>query len=740
MKTAGCEAFALALALLWLPSPRAAAGAAPEPWVLSALALGSAGGVSITPRPATDEAQLDLPSGERVVVRLPHGGRLETAAVIEDGWIAAGSGPVAEPRAGGPPPAPAPTELLLLVAIGGPGREAGLLPPPGGRHGRLRAEPLPLIADGRLAGLVWLEGADRQSLAVRFAGWDGAAWDEPATVSPPGPGSQLGLTAARLADGSWLLAWSAFDGQRDEIVWSRLQEGVWSRPWPVTLQTAGASSTTTEQSPRLPGLGPDITPALAPAGSGALLAWSHFNGSGYQVVTSRFSGGRWSAPAAVGAEGTLYPALAALPSGRVKLLYRSVVPAGWTVHELDENGRSRRQSSVPDTGRAGRQPSPLGAGASAATPDNPVPAGTTSSTPPAAASQTYIAFGDSITFGSFDTQTGPDMGYPGRLAKLISATVVNAGLPGESTAEGVTRIDSVLHTPGATALLLMEGTNDVTARLSNETIVFNLDIMARKAELLGLKAIHATVLPRLPDAVADASNQVTAGLAAGIRDLAWVNSRTLVDPFEVFFELTANVFANDYVGGDDKLHPNAAGYTLLAQTFADVLTGVDRVPPVTGIIIPRNGLDSVLPNAEIEVDLYDFGTGIDLGATKLLLNEQPVAASAIGDSRKLVLRYRSPTPLKGVYLIGIQSQDRANPPNKLSQDLSQFVIVGTVFLPGDINHDGRVDGADLLLLALAFGAHRFDVRYSLAADLNGDGVVDGLDLAILAANFGKTSF
>ncbi len=54
----------------------------------------------------------------------------------------------------------------------------------------------------------------------------------------------------------------------------------------------------------------------------------------------------------------------------------------------------------------------------------------------------------------------------------------------------------------------------------------------------------------------------------------------------------------------------------------------------------------------------------------------------------------------------------------------------------DLNGSGRVDGADLILFAGAFGTLAGETGYFPAADLNADAIVDGVDLALLAANFG----
>jgi predicted outer membrane repeat protein len=55
-------------------------------------------------------------------------------------------------------------------------------------------------------------------------------------------------------------------------------------------------------------------------------------------------------------------------------------------------------------------------------------------------------------------------------------------------------------------------------------------------------------------------------------------------------------------------------------------------------------------------------------------------------------------------------------------------------IPGDLNGDGVVDGADLLILLAAWG--KCADPDDCPADLNDDGTVDGADLLILLANWG----
>lgn len=363
---------------------------------------------------------------------------------------------------------------------------------------------------------------------------------------------------------------------------------------------------------------------------------------------------------------------------------------------------------------------------------------------PAAAQNVYLAFGDSITAGSFDDPDLAEPGYPARLEELLAARgvpseVENHGFPGETTEEALARLPSVLAR-GGDVLLLMEGTNDVGLRVSNETIAFNLAAMANQAEESGFEVVHATVIPRRNTAGYDDRNIVTRDLNGLIRELAFVERRNLADPFEVFLHHTDDPFTTLYVGNGDHLHPNAAGYDVIADVFADVLTGIDSVRPVIGHLSPREDQQGVPPTTEIQIDLYDFGAGLNVNATRLLINEQPVAAEITGDERRQRIRYRPEPPLVGVVFVGLDAEDRAGPPHRREGTFLQFVVQGTSFLPGDISRDGRVDGVDLLAMGLAFGSRRGDGRFINIADIDGNGQIDGNDLAVLAANFGQRSF
>jgi lysophospholipase L1-like esterase len=366
---------------------------------------------------------------------------------------------------------------------------------------------------------------------------------------------------------------------------------------------------------------------------------------------------------------------------------------------------------------------------------------------PGWAQTAYIAFGDSITEGNVgDDPARTELGYPPRLEALlvaasVDAVVENAGVGGETTGEGLTRINSVLNELALSGdvLILMEGTNDISRSVSVETIRANLNEMARRATDRGLSVIHATTIPRLPNAKFDAQNVTNTRLNQNVRDMAGRNSRKVADLFEIL-GTTADLFTRFYYQGtDDPVgHPNAAGYDLLAQAFFDVIRNVDRVPPVTGVMTPAHGAKEVSSVQQITVDVWDFGTGIDLTNTTLLVNGTSTGAAAVGDAKHATITYQPPAPLSGTVSVALRARDLATTPNTVDREVSRFTVAGAQSLTGDMDQDGRVDGADLLRFARRFGARFGDTLYLAAADFNEDGSIDGQDLAVLASNFGKT--
>ncbi len=359
-----------------------------------------------------------------------------------------------------------------------------------------------------------------------------------------------------------------------------------------------------------------------------------------------------------------------------------------------------------------------------------------------------LAFGDSLTAGTGDEE---GLGYPRRLEKKLDegSEVVNLGEPGERTAIGLSRIESALRV-GGDVLLLMEGTNDVSAiftgELSIESTLANLDAMISKTRDAGIEAVLSSIIPRSPQAKRDRHNRTTATFVGELRELAVGRDLSFADAYDIFDpEIVPGYFA-DYYDQDPKDvvgHLNAAGYEKLTDAFADLLNGIDSQPPVIGNFEPGPLPNEISGSSKITIPVYDFknGSGLDLRKTQLLINGNVVTdgTESDGDATKVVLTHRGSKALGCRAVLRVIAQDLAEPPNILNRGIAIYAITGRTVLPGDVNFDCAVDGVDLVGLALRFGLDSADPGYGLIWDLNRDGVIDEIDLETLSANFGKSS-
>ncbi len=361
--------------------------------------------------------------------------------------------------------------------------------------------------------------------------------------------------------------------------------------------------------------------------------------------------------------------------------------------------------------------------------------------PLAAQATAYVAYGDSITAGTGDTEPeGPGAGYPVRLeGLLVDSTVLNRGQSNGTTLDLLERFDAQIGNVDADTMLLMIGTNDVARdAIAIEDSIFNINQLYRRASNSGMDTVQATVINRWPRAKKDPDNIETQQLNEAIRDYAGINGRPLVDVNERFLQeprafalYYSNANPDDVVG-----HPSPTGYDQIAGAFGDALQDIDTANPAPGRISPTNGQKRVARGARVQVDLWDFGTGIDATSIELRVNGQPVTVDPIISGRRASLIYSAPSPFLGQVTVGVTARDSASPPNEINREIAKFFTVQTNFPTGDVNRDGRVDGKDLLILARGFGLEPADFRHDPDADLDQDGDIDGNDLAILVENFG----
>ncbi|MDP1671776.1 MAG: arylesterase [Burkholderiales bacterium] len=167
------------------------------------------------------------------------------------------------------------------------------------------------------------------------------------------------------------------------------------------------------------------------------------------------------------------------------------------------------------------------------------------------AGDVILAFGDSLTYG---TGAKPEESYPALLGQLTGRTVVRAGVPGEQTAGGLARLPGVLDEHQPKLVIVCLGGNDMLRRGAPANIEGNL------------REILKTIKSRGIDAV-----------------LIGVPAPGLITSAPEFYEKLAQEFGIPYEGKivtsvlyraelkSDPIHPNAAGYRMMAEAVAGLL-------------------------------------------------------------------------------------------------------------------------------------------------------------------------
>ena len=164
-----------------------------------------------------------------------------------------------------------------------------------------------------------------------------------------------------------------------------------------------------------------------------------------------------------------------------------------------------------------------------------------------------LAFGDSLTYGT-GADNSQSQSYPAVLQQLTSHTIINSGMPGEVSIDGLSRLAEELDEYQPDLVILCHGGNDLIRRLNKEKLKDNLEQMIRLIQdsgaeviLIGVPNFNITLtVPTLYSDIADHFN--------------------IPVELDIIPELERNPKLKS-----DTIHPNSEGYKKLALGIQQLL-------------------------------------------------------------------------------------------------------------------------------------------------------------------------
>ncbi|MDO9094722.1 MAG: GDSL-type esterase/lipase family protein [Rubrivivax sp.] len=170
---------------------------------------------------------------------------------------------------------------------------------------------------------------------------------------------------------------------------------------------------------------------------------------------------------------------------------------------------------------------------------------------PVAAGAKVLALGDSLTHGTGAT---PDTAFPAVLAGLTGWDVVNAGVPGHTSAQTLERAPGLLAEHQPSLVLLGIGGNDLLRRMDENQTRANIrqtvdTVKASGAQLLLIAVPRPTLAARFTGSLSDHPmyRELAEALQVPLHRQGW-----------------SDVLADDSLRAD-AIHANAAGHDKFAR-------------------------------------------------------------------------------------------------------------------------------------------------------------------------------
>jgi lysophospholipase L1-like esterase len=170
---------------------------------------------------------------------------------------------------------------------------------------------------------------------------------------------------------------------------------------------------------------------------------------------------------------------------------------------------------------------------------------------PEPSGETIVCFGDSLTWGSGADR---DQTYPAHLERLIGLEIINSGIPGDTTAGALQRLQSDVLDHHPRLVLITLGGNDLKNGIEADAAFANLEQIVSSIHDQGALAIVGGIdIPIYGRGYPDGYVQLQ-------RDTGCVLVRNVYKGIFGRRELMS-----------DRIHPNGAGYAIMADHFRDAI-------------------------------------------------------------------------------------------------------------------------------------------------------------------------
>lgn len=170
---------------------------------------------------------------------------------------------------------------------------------------------------------------------------------------------------------------------------------------------------------------------------------------------------------------------------------------------------------------------------------------------------TVLILGDSLSYG---TGAAKGQDYPSLLAANTGWNIINAGVPGDTSAGGLARLPTLLDKHEIDLLIVELGGNDFIKRVPQEETISNLKSILAQTKANSIQALLLAIPEFSPfgAAVGSLSDHDLYGKLAKETDTPLVE--------EIFSEVLAKNALKS-----DPIHPNAEGYRMIEENLRKAL-------------------------------------------------------------------------------------------------------------------------------------------------------------------------